>query len=100
MTTLVRLSFFVPPTQLDDFASLYDRRLIPLLQSHGLEVGFSDDRPYVADGLGSPLIGALLWDRGGKLWVGTWEGLSCFDGAQFANYTETWPWRCIRTRRG
>ena len=42
----------------------------------------------VADGLGSPLIGALLWDQSGKLWIGTWEGLSCFDGAQFVNYTQ------------
>jgi len=165
MPTLARLSFFVPPAQLDDFAALYDRHLTPLLQPHGLGSGFSDDRPYVAgvfsrlfvvespadllrsqqtlrldpawkgalkevearlgvsvrsylgiystpatpgqtvaagpgrrqgswhslsvaDGLGSPLIGALLWDRAGKLWLGTWEGLSCYDGATFTNYTQ------------
>lgn len=164
MPTLARLSFFLPPAQLDDFAGLYDHHLPPLLQPHGLESGFSDDRPYVAgvfsrlfamespsalirttqalrldpswqsalkaiegrlgvslrhelsiyatsgtegqvvkagpgqrqgpwqvlsvaDGLGSPLIGALLWDREDRLWVGTWEGLSCYDGAQFTNYT-------------
>ena len=144
MPTLARLSFFLPPTQLDDFAPLYDRQLTPLLRPHGLDSGFSDDRPSVAgvfsrlfvvedpsalvriqqvlrldpawqntlkalegrlgaplryelglyspsepggkvvragngqrhgpwhsfsvaDGLGSPLIGALLWDRSGKL---------------------------------
>ena len=164
MPTLARLSFFVPPAQLDDFAPLYDRYLLPLLQPHGLESGLSDDRPSVAgvfsrlfavesptvlihtqhalrldptwqhalkalegrlgagirhdltiystpategkvvhagpglrqgqwhsfgvaDGLGSPLIAALLWDPSGKLWIGTWDGLSCFDGAQFTNYT-------------
>ena len=164
MSTLARLSFFLPPAQRDDFASLYDRKLLPLLQPHGLDAGFSDDRPYVAgvfsrlfvvedpsalvrtqqalrldpawqsalnalegrlgaplryelslyfasepggkvvragngqrqgpwhtfsvaDGLGSPLIGALLWDPAGRLWVGTWEGLSCFDGAEITNYT-------------
>ncbi|MBI4311984.1 MAG: hypothetical protein HY681_09400, partial [Chloroflexi bacterium] len=163
--TLARLSFFVPPAQLDDFATLYDRQLLPLLQPHGLDAGFSDDRPYVAgvfsrlfvvespsaliriqqvlrhdpawkealktlgerlgvevryhlgiystpagegqvvdagpgrhqgqwhsfgvaDGLASPLVGALLWSREGKLWIGTWDGLSCFDGAQFVNYTQ------------
>jgi DNA-binding NtrC family response regulator/ligand-binding sensor domain-containing protein len=165
MPTLARLSFFVPPAQLDDFAALYDRQLVPLLAPHGLNAGFPDDRPYiagvfsrlfavespaallrtrqalrldpawqqalkgagerlgavvrqelclystsapggkvvkagngqrqgpwhsfsVADGLGSPLVGALLWDPSGKLWVGTWEGLSCFDGAEWINYTQ------------
>ncbi|MBI2504181.1 MAG: hypothetical protein HYW07_13230, partial [Candidatus Latescibacteria bacterium] len=164
MPTLARLSFFLPPAQRDDFAGLYDRQLQRLLQPHGLDAGFSDDRPYVAgvfsrlfavespttlihiqqtlrldptwqsalqalegrlgappryhlgiystpategqvvdagpglrqgqwhrfgvaDGLGSPLIGALRWDREGRLWIGTWDGLSCFDGAQFTNYT-------------
>lgn len=48
MLTLARLSFFLPPAQLDDFATLYDRQLLPLLQPHGLDAGFSDDRPYVA----------------------------------------------------
>ncbi|MBI2505480.1 MAG: sigma 54-interacting transcriptional regulator, partial [Candidatus Latescibacteria bacterium] len=162
--TLARLSFFLPPAQLDDLAGLYDRQLQPLLQPHGFDAGFSDDRPYVAgvfsrlfvvenptalirttqvlrhdpawrsaldhlgerlgvslryhlgiystpagegqmkdagpgrhqeqwhsfgvaDGLASPLIGALLWGREGKLWIGTWDGLSCFDGAQFTHYT-------------
>ncbi|MCC7265123.1 MAG: hypothetical protein IT369_21670, partial [Candidatus Latescibacteria bacterium] len=163
MPTLARLSFFVLPAHLDDFAALYDRQLLPLLRPHGLKSGQSDDRPYVAgvfsrlfavaypaallrlqqtlrldpawqstlknvgerlgaplryelslystsapggkgvragngqrqgpwhafsvaDGLGSPLVGALLWDRAGKLWLGTWEGLSCFDGAEITNY--------------
>ena len=164
MPTLARLSFFLPPAQRDDFASLYDRQLQPLLRPHGLESGISDDRPYVAgvfsrlfaladpndlapmqqtlrldpkwqqamaglkerlgeafryqlgiystpagegmvvdagpglhqnqwhrfgvaDGLGSPLLGALLWDPSGKLWIGTWDGLSCFDGARFTHWT-------------
>ncbi|MBI2505662.1 MAG: sigma 54-interacting transcriptional regulator [Candidatus Latescibacteria bacterium] len=165
MSTLVRLSFFAPSAQLDDFAALYDHQLVPLLRSHGLEAGISDDRPYVAgvfsrlfavesptslihtqqalrldpawqsnlkaledrlgvsvrhhlgiystpagegqvkeagpgrrqelwhtlsvaDGLGSPLISEFLLDREGRLWIGTWDGLSCFDGAQFINYTQ------------
>ncbi len=164
MPTLARLSFFVPPAQLDDFAALYDRQLLPLLHPHCLNAGQSDDRPYVAgvfsrlfaveypaalphiqqalhldpawqqamgnlrerfgasfrcqlgiystpagegqvvdagpglrqgqwhsfgvaDGLGSPLIGALLWDSSGKLWIGTWDGLSCFDGARFTHWS-------------
>ena len=41
----------------------------------------------VAHGLASPLVGALLWGREGKLWIGTWDGLTSFDGAQFVNYT-------------
>jgi hypothetical protein len=48
MPALARLSFLLPPAQLDDFAALYDRQLLPLLQPHGLDSGFSDDRPYVA----------------------------------------------------
>jgi DNA-binding NtrC family response regulator/ligand-binding sensor domain-containing protein len=164
MPTLARLSFFLPPAQLDDFAALYDHQLLPLLQPHGLDAGLPDTRPHVAgvfnrlfavesptaliriqqvlrhdpawkealnalgerlgvalrchlgvyatpagpgkvaeagpgrrqqqwhsfsvaDGLASPLVGALLWGREGKLWIGTWDGLSCFDGAQFVNYT-------------
>ena len=165
MPTLARLSFFLPPAQLDEFSALFDRQLAPLLQPHGLEAGLGDGRPLVAgvfsrlfeverpadlirlqqalrldpawqaalkdleaqlgvsvrhelriystpategkvadagsgrrqgpwqslsvaDGLGSPLIGALRWDREGRLWLGTWDGLSCFDGAQFINYTQ------------
>ncbi|MCC7264791.1 MAG: sigma 54-interacting transcriptional regulator [Candidatus Latescibacteria bacterium] len=164
MPTLARLSFFLPPAQLDDFAALYDQHLALLLQPHGLDSGFSDDRPSVAgvlsrlfavdsptaliriqqvlrhdlawrqtlkdlgerlgvsvryhlgiyatpagegkvvdagpgrylgqwhsfgvaDGLASPLISVLLWGREGRLWIGTWDGLSCFDGAQFTHYT-------------
>ena len=165
MPTLARLSFFLPPAQRDDFSALYDGQLQPLLQPHGLDSGYPDDRLYVAgvfsrlfavesptalihiqqalrldpawqsalktlgerlgvtirhelsiystsgtegqvvkagpgqrqgpwhslsvaDGLGSPLIGTLRWDASGRLWLGTWDGLSCFDGAQFTNYTQ------------
>ena len=52
--TLARLSFFVPPAQLDNFAGLYDRQLQPLLRPPGLDAGFSDDRPYVAGAFSRP----------------------------------------------
>ena len=48
MPTLARLSFFVPPAQVDNLVTFYDRHLTSLLQPHGLESGISDDRPYVA----------------------------------------------------
>ena len=40
----------------------------------------------VRDGLAHPRADALYEDAKGWLWIGTWEGLSRFDGRRFASY--------------
>jgi ligand-binding sensor domain-containing protein/two-component sensor histidine kinase len=40
----------------------------------------------VADGLGSSLVTCLFQDTKGYLWIGTWQGVSRFDGYQFVSY--------------
>ena len=47
MTTLARLSFWVPVERLDDFESAYRKKLIPLLGKHGLEESAERGRPTV-----------------------------------------------------
>jgi DNA-binding NtrC family response regulator/ligand-binding sensor domain-containing protein len=47
MTTLARLSFWVPVERLDDFESAYRKKLIPLLGKHGLEESAEAGRPTV-----------------------------------------------------
>lgn len=42
----------------------------------------------IEDGLVNPQVSALLEDRDGFLWIGTWEGVSRFDGITFTNYSE------------
>jgi signal transduction histidine kinase len=37
--------------------------------------------------LGSDFVGAILKDRSGGLWIGTFHGLSRFAGGKFTNYT-------------
>jgi ligand-binding sensor domain-containing protein/signal transduction histidine kinase len=41
----------------------------------------------VADGLVHERVNCALQDRLGYLWLGTWEGLSRFDGSEFQSYT-------------
>ena len=41
----------------------------------------------VQDGLRSPVIGPLLQDRNGNLWIGTWDGVFYYDGAHFTHFT-------------
>ena len=38
------------------------------------------------EGLPHENVAALLEDSRGFLWIGTWEGLACFDGAGFESY--------------
>ena len=40
------------------------------------------------DGLIDDRVASLARDKNGNLWVGTFHGLSCFDGTRFTNYTE------------
>ena len=40
----------------------------------------------VADGLVASEVNAILQDRQGFLWIGTWNGLSRFDGASFVSF--------------
>lgn len=39
-----------------------------------------------ADGLSHQQIGAMVFDRDGRLWIGTRDGLGCYDGYSFRNY--------------
>ncbi len=39
------------------------------------------------DGLANNLVIDLLQDKSGKIWIGTGDGVSCYDGAKFKNYT-------------
>jgi ligand-binding sensor domain-containing protein len=39
------------------------------------------------DGLANNLVIDLLQDNSGKIWIGTGDGVSCYDGAKFKNYT-------------
>jgi len=41
-----------------------------------------------AEGLANPPVCSLAEDREGFLWIGTWEGVSRFDGTAFTNYYE------------
>ncbi|MFY9225061.1 MAG: two-component regulator propeller domain-containing protein [Blastocatellia bacterium] len=38
------------------------------------------------DGLANNLVIDLLQDKSGKIWIGTGDGVSCYDGAKFKNY--------------
>jgi len=40
----------------------------------------------IEDGLANNSVQALLQDREGYLWIGTWDGLSRYDGIEFRNY--------------
>ncbi len=40
------------------------------------------------DGLAGTVVSDILHDSRGYIWIGTWEGLSRFDGKQFVNYSE------------
>ena len=48
MTAVARLSFWVPPERVDEFAAVYERQLVPLLLEHGLDCGYPPDRASVA----------------------------------------------------
>ncbi|MBK7995634.1 MAG: protein kinase [Blastocatellia bacterium] len=39
------------------------------------------------DGLANNLVIDLLQDKSGKIWIGTGDGVSCYDGVKFKNYT-------------
>lgn len=40
------------------------------------------------DGLAGTVVSDILHDSRGYIWIGTWEGLSRFDGKEFVNYNE------------
>lgn len=40
------------------------------------------------DGLPNPQVTSLFGDRDGFLWIGTWEGISRFDGTAVTSYSE------------
>lgn len=40
------------------------------------------------DGLAGTVVSDIMQDSRGYMWIGTWEGLSRFDGKEFINYTE------------
>lgn len=40
------------------------------------------------DGLAGTVVSDILHDSRGYIWIGTWEGLSRFDGKEFINYSE------------
>ncbi len=40
----------------------------------------------VADGLPTSRVNCLLHDSRGFLWIGSWEGLACFDGERLTSY--------------
>ncbi|MCH8318290.1 MAG: hypothetical protein IIA88_07305, partial [Bacteroidetes bacterium] len=41
----------------------------------------------VQDGLIKSQVNCIIQDSRGYLWIGTWGGLSCYDGKKFKNYT-------------
>ena len=48
MTTVARLSVWVPPERMDEFEEVYERQLAPVLRPHGLEETVEGDRSPVA----------------------------------------------------
>ena len=53
--TLVRLSFWVPPEQLEEFNAAYEEQVIPVLKEHGL-VEFPESGRIMADSVFSRLF--------------------------------------------
>lgn len=41
-----------------------------------------------SDGLANNIVYSIWEDQKGKIWFGTWNGLSCFDGNTFRTYTK------------
>ena len=58
------------------------RRFETFTTAHGLVETY-----YTNDGLGRIGVSSLLEDRVGDLWVGTWGGVSRWDGRQFETFT-------------
>ena len=61
MTTLARLSFWVPAARQDDFATVYERRLARLLEPIGLAPAGEPGRP-TPPGVFSRLLAAVSPD--------------------------------------
>ena len=55
MTTVARLSVWVPPERMDEFEEAYKRQLAPLLRQHGL-VEFSERGRTTVDTVFSRLL--------------------------------------------
>ena len=47
MTTLARLSFWIPSGRIDDFAEAYERQCVSILTRHGLVASAEEIRPTV-----------------------------------------------------
>ncbi len=61
--------------------------LVLLSRTHeGLAQRLSFHHYNVGDGLAHLRVTSIHQDKKGYLWLGTWEGLSRFDGYRFVNY--------------
>lgn len=58
--------------------------LIPLLALAAVKVEHLTKK----DGLSGTIVSDLFQDRKGYIWIGTWEGLSRYDGYDFVNFTK------------
>ncbi len=59
--------------------------LIASLMAHG---AIKVEHYAKKDGLAGTVVSDILHDSRGYIWIGTWEGLSRFDGKEFVNYNE------------
>ncbi len=51
------------------------------------EPNFAEHSWSVADGLAHERVNCVMQDHKGWIWLGTWEGVSRFDGAKFVTYS-------------
>lgn len=58
--------------------------IVPCLVSAAIRV----EHYAKKDGLAGTVVSDILHDSRGYMWIGTWEGLSRFDGKEFVNYSE------------
>ena len=81
--TLARLSFWVPPERMDEFAMAYQEKLLPILKGHGLVESAQPSRATVDSVFSrlfefdSPSEVILMWDTLNRdsAWVATLEDL-------------------------
>lgn len=73
--------------------------LLMIVAGH-VAAGIKIDHYTKGDGLLGNYVGDMMVDHRGYLWVGTWEGLSRWDGFEFVNYNrETGPGDVYFTNR-
>ena len=59
------------------------------LMGHSVWAQYSVHHYSVSDGLSQNTVMAILQDRDGFMWFGTWDGLNRFDGYEFRTYKPT-----------